>query len=96
VHFHLKPEGAARIAWHIRGTCGEPGCTDRYCRCSICDLPIGAAEDDPRWRDHDEYCGDCEVCRDQVPVMLFRGEGKLMEQARFHNACFQELAEFAE
>jgi hypothetical protein len=96
VHFRLTPEGAARVAWHIRGSCGSAGCTDRYCRCSICDLPIGTAEDDPRWRGHDEYCDDCDLCRDQVPVMLFRGEGKLMEQAQFHNACFQQVAEFVE
>ena len=83
-----------RGAWHIRGCCDQPGCTDRYCRCSVCDLPIGVADDDPRWDAHDEDCNDCDLCRDQIPVMLFRGEGKAMEQARFHVRCFEQVAEF--
>jgi hypothetical protein len=49
------------------------------------------SEEDPRWEAHDEYCGDCDLCRDQVPVMMFRGEGKAMEQARFHWTCFQQI-----
>jgi hypothetical protein len=92
--FTLKAEYAGAIRWSRRGSCGNPGCKDKGCRCSFCDEPIGTPEDDPRWDEHDEYCTDCDVCRDQIPLMLFRGEGKQMEQAQFHAACFSRIAFF--
>lgn len=57
-------------------------------------MPIGVAEDDPRWDAHDEYCDDCDLCRDRVPIILWRGKGKAMEQAQFHNQCFTKIAHF--
>lgn len=55
----------------------------------LCGQPIGVSEDDPRWEHHDEFCSDCELCRDQVPLILFRGEGKDMLQAQFCTQCSQ-------
>jgi len=86
--FGIRPEAATQIRWSTRGSCGNAGCTDPECRCALCGQPIGVAEDDPRWGFHDEFCNDCDLCRDQVPVMLFRGDGKQMEQAQFHTCCF--------
>ncbi|HLG97204.1 MAG TPA: hypothetical protein VKX49_12905 [Bryobacteraceae bacterium] len=86
--FEISAE--ARLTWS-NGSCGNPGCTDPECCCSLCGKPIGVSEDDPRWDRHDEYCDDCDLCRDQVPVMLFRGEGKAMQQAQFHIKCFEKI-----
>ena len=86
--FQILPEFAERIFWNKRGTCGNAGCTDPECCCSLCARPIGVDEEDPRWDTHDEYCEDCELCRDRVPAMLFRGEGKETEGAQFHWNCF--------
>jgi hypothetical protein len=74
----------ARIRWSQRGTCGSPGCTDPECGC-------GVAEDDPRWEEHGlEPCfsDECELCVDQCPLILFRGEGTDTQQARFHTKCY--------
>lgn len=89
--FEILPEHAERIFWNSRGSCGEPGCTDPECCCSFCARPIGVAEDDPRWDEHEEYCDDCDLCRDSVPLMLFRGEGEQMQQAQFHVRCFEQI-----
>jgi len=87
----LDPERMRTVKWSRRGSCGERGCADPECLCGVCQLPIGVADDDPRWEEHDEWCGDCDLCRDQVPIILFRGEGKQMEQAQFHWQCFHGL-----
>ena len=84
----IKPETYGAIRWSRRPSCGEPGCADPECRCAVCDLPIGTREDDPRWRKHDEDCGGCPLCVDQVPIILWRGAGTQMEQAQFHARCF--------
>jgi len=89
----LRPERVADIHWSKRGSCGNSGCTDPECCCAVCRKPIGVAEDDPRWDQHDEDCNDCDLCRDSVPVILFRGEGRAMLQAQFHNKCFELVAE---
>jgi hypothetical protein len=94
--FTIRAEFVASIHWNTRGSCGESGCTDPECCCSICARPIGVAETDPRWDDHEEYCGDCDLCRDQVPIMLFRGEGKHTQQAQFHQRCFERIIEIPE
>jgi len=92
--FGIKARYAGAIRWSKRGSCAEPGCKDPECCCGLCGEPIGVPEDDPRWDDHDEWCGDCDLCRDRVPLMLFRGEGKQMEQAQFHTTCFEKIAHF--
>ena len=85
-------ERAHKIRWSARGSCGNSGCRDPECVCAICAQPIGIPEDDPRRDAHDdEFCMGCEVCEDDVPIMLFRGEGNFTEQAAFHNACFEKL-----
>jgi len=81
------------IRWSSRGSCGNSGCPDPECCCAVCGLPIGVSEDDPRWDSHDEWCDDCDLCRDRVPIMLFRGEGKATMQAQFHTRCFEAVAE---
>ena len=84
-------ERAAEIRWS-KGSCGVSGCTDPECVCALCAQPIGISEEDPRRSDHDnEYCCGCPICEDDVPMILFRGEGKAMKQAAFHNACFEKL-----
>ena len=90
-HFNLNPEVMQTIRWSRRGSCGRSGCSDPECACALCGKPIGVNEDDPRWDEHQEYCGGCELCSDEVPIMLFRGEGKQMKQAQFHSACFETL-----
>jgi hypothetical protein len=77
------------IRWSS-GSCGQSGCADPECVCALCAQPIGIAEDDPRRNDHDDECcdPDCPICSDDVPIILFRGEGKDMQQAAFHHACF--------
>lgn len=92
--FQLKARYVNQIRWSRRGSCGISGCKDPECCCSLCGEPIGAEEDDPRWDEHPEWCDDCDLCRDRVPLMLFRGEGKAMEQASFHGACFEKIAWF--
>ena len=87
--FLIKSRYAASIRWSKRGSCGMAGCKDPECGCALCGKPIGVPENDPRWDGHDEDCCDCDLCRDQVPLMLFRGEGKATEQAQFHHACFE-------
>jgi hypothetical protein len=57
----------------------------------LCQAPIGVAEDDPRWAQHDPECEDCELCRDRVPAELFNGAGKATTSARFHTNCFAKL-----
>jgi hypothetical protein len=88
-HFKIRPD--AVIVWSKRGSCGNSGCTDPECCCAICRKPVGVSEEDPRWDSHDEFCMDCDLCRDQVPIQLFRGEGKSMEQATFHQRCFEGI-----
>jgi hypothetical protein len=90
--FKIRPD--VTIHWSMRGSCGNPGCTDPECCCSFCGLPIGAREDDPRYETHGEedcYDPNCELCVDRVPLVLFRGEGKQLEQAQFHDACFRQI-----
>jgi len=87
----IKIDISKVLRWSA-GSCGRSGCTDDSCVCAVCALPIGVDEDDPRWYSHSEYCDGCELCIDDVPIIIFRGEGKEMEQAAFHSACFQTLA----
>ncbi len=89
--FNIRPEIAQQIRWFIKPGCGESGCPDPECCCSLCGKPIGVSDDDPRWDDHDENCIDCDVCRDAVPLILFRGEGKPMLRAQFHTKCFEKV-----
>jgi hypothetical protein len=90
--FTLRAEYVGAIRWSRRGSYGEAGCKDAECGCSLCGQPIGVSEDDPRWETHDEFCADCDLCRDQVPIMLWRGSGKRTEQAQFHTRCFTKVA----
>jgi hypothetical protein len=94
--FLILPECLPLIRWSDRGSCGNSGCSDPECCCALCAKPIGVSEDDPRWDEHSEFCDDCELCRDGVPIMLFRGEGAATEQAQFHQACFERVAKFAD
>jgi hypothetical protein len=89
--FIIKPEYIGAVRWFERGYCGEAGCRDAACCCSLCGQPIGAADDDPKWETHDEYCVDCDLCRDQAPIMLWRERGKRTEQAQFHIRCFEKI-----
>ena len=73
------------------GSCGNPGCTDPECCCAVCGRPIGTSEEVLQQSGHDPDCGGCEMCKDQVPFILFRGEGELMVQAAFHDACFRKV-----
>lgn len=82
-------ERMAEVRWSS-GSCGVSGCTDPECVCALCAQPIGIREDDPRWTGHDPDCFGCKLCEDEVPIILFRGEGKDMKQAAFHNACFEK------
>jgi hypothetical protein len=90
--FAIRAEFADLIRWST-GSCGQAGCADPECACAICRKPIGVSEDDPQWADHPEWCGGCELCDDQVPIILFRGEGKAMLQAAFHTKCFTKAIE---
>lgn len=83
-------ERAQEIRW-TTNYCGMAGCPDPDCVCALCAQPIGVLESDPRWETHDEDCVDCELCHDNVPIILFKGRGKKMLQAAFHNACFGKL-----
>lgn len=90
--FVIHPAYAAVIRWNKRGSCGNAGCKDPECCCAFCGLPIGIPDEDPRWDEHSEFCDGCELCRDLIPLMLFRGEGKDTEQASFHARCFTRIA----
>ena len=79
------------IQWNKRGSCGASGCKDPLCCCSLCGLPIGVSDDDPRWNDHAESCAGCELCEDAVPYIVFRGESPNMEQAQFHSKYFEAI-----
>lgn len=92
--FSIKARYAGAIRWAKRGSCGNAGCKDPECCCALCGEPIGVSEDDPRWDDHDEWCDDCDLCRDRVPPMLFRGQGKQTEGAQFHTRCFEKIVHF--
>jgi hypothetical protein len=81
---------ALEVRWS-KGSCGTPGCNDPECVCALCAQPIGISEEDPRWDSHPEYCVACELCEDQVPIILFHPEGSV--QAAFHARCFQKLRE---
>lgn len=82
----------AGVRWTAKGSCGNAGCGDSDCVCALCRLPIGIPEEDPRWVAHGVGdCFGCELCADQVPSMLFRGDGAGTEQAAFHHACFERL-----
>jgi len=83
-------ERAAEIRWS-KGSCGVSGCSDPECVCALCAQAIGIKETDPRWDGHDPDCFGCKLCEDEVPMILFRGEGKAMKQAAFHNKCFEKL-----
>jgi hypothetical protein len=54
----------------------------------LCAQPLGVSEDDPT---HDPDCNGCNRCEDNVPIILFRGEGKQMKQAAFHANCFKQI-----
>lgn len=73
------------------GSRGNRGCSDPECVCALCAQPIGIPEDDPRRTEHDDECCGCPVCDDDVPIILFRGEGKAMKQAAFHHKCFEKV-----
>jgi len=95
VNFSIKAEYLGAIRWSLWGCCGEAGCVDPECACSLCGMPIGVAENDPRWQTHDPDCSECELCRDQVPIILWRTDdehGHATEQAQFHLACFNRVA----
>lgn len=87
----LNPELMLMVRWSP-ASCGVPGCKDAHCVCALCAQPIGVPEDDLRRDAHDQFdCMGCEICEDDVPTILFRGEGKDMRQAAFHNRCFNRL-----
>lgn len=87
---NLNPALLQTVRWSI-GSCGSSGCGDPECVCALCAQPIGIAEEDPRRADHNEECFGCSICEDDVPIMLFRGEGRQSRQAAFHKACFERL-----
>jgi len=89
--FEIKPEFVNFIRWSKRGSCGNLGCADPECSCSLCGKAIGVSEEDPRWDSHDENCYECDLCRDRIPIMMWRGDGKDCEQAQFHLQCFQAI-----
>ena len=89
--FGFNPELMATVRWST-GSCGNSGCNDPECVCALCFQPIGIPEDDSRRDAHDQVdCAGCEICEDDVPTILFRGEGKDMRQATFHTKCFNRL-----
>ena len=91
VNLTLNRDLMRTVRWST-GSCGALGCKDAECVCALCAQPIGVPESDPRRNGHDDYdCMGCEICDDDVPTILFRGEGKDMRQAAFHNQCFNRL-----
>jgi hypothetical protein len=94
MNLQLNPELMQMVRWSSRGSCGASGCNDPECVCALCAKPIGVPDNDPRWHDHDyQTCFGCELCEDDAPLMLFRGEGKDTKQAHFHSACFRRLCD---
>jgi hypothetical protein len=87
----IKPQYANAIKWS-KGSCGNSGCTEDSCACSFCGGPIGIPQDDPRRDNPDEYCVGCEICEDDVPLMLFDSKRNL--QAQFHRRCSELLFHF--
>jgi len=79
------------VRWSTKGSCRNSGCPDPDCVCALCAKPIGIPEEDPRRADHDNECCGCAICEDDIPMILFRCDGKNMKQAAFHNACFQKV-----
>jgi len=74
------------------------------CICMVCAKMIGAAENDPRWEDHDEDCIGCELCEIAVrlwneqptPQVSYTGKtadsiAKELKEMRFHPKCFEGL-----
>lgn len=90
IEFSLNPELMAKVRWS-KGSCGQSGCTDPECVCALCAQAIGVSEDVLEQSDHDPQCCGCPLCCDQVPIMLFRGEGEKSEQAAFHTKCFERM-----
>jgi hypothetical protein len=91
VNLNLNPELMKTVRWST-GSCGNSGCVDAECACALCAKPIGIPEGDPRRDAHDQLdCAGCEICEDDVPMILFRGEGKDSRQAAFHTKCFNRL-----
>src|SRR5260370_8332598 len=77
-------ERASEIRWS-KGSCGVNGCTDPECVCALCAQPIGISDEDPRRADHDnEDCSGCPICEDDVPMILFRAQGKKTKQPPSH------------
>ena len=97
MQFSISAEHAAKIRWSARGSCGNSGCTDPECGCSICGKPIGVPEDDPRWETHDEYCDGCDLCVDEVPLIMWKEDvdGRTL-QAQFHTDCSGVIIENAD
>jgi len=84
----LNQELLARVVWSA-GWCGNAGCTDESCLCGLCRKPVGVADSDPRWLDHDEYCDGCALCQDEVPLCLMNPVGDY--GAPFCSACANKL-----
>jgi hypothetical protein len=63
---------------------GHPRCT-----CMLCEEVIGAPEEDPRWKTHDESCAGCRIC--EIAIRLFRGIGRECQEQRYHEDCFARL-----
>ena len=83
-------ERILEVRWSS-GSCGNPGCSNPACVCALCAQPIGTPEEQLEDNDHDPDCAGCAMCEDQVPMILFQGEGKQMKQAAFHKCCFEKL-----
>lgn len=83
-------ERILEVRWSS-GSCGNPGCSDPACVCALCAQPIGTPEAILEQNGHADECLGCPMCVDQVPIVLFRGEGAAMQQADFHRACFEKL-----
>jgi hypothetical protein len=91
-NFTLRREFAGAINWSSQGSCGNAGCADPSCVCSFCGLPIGRTDEELENLDHDAECDGCELCADQIPIILWRKRGRVTFQAQFHQACFTRLA----
>lgn len=90
MHLDLDPEKMKSVRWS-KGSCGRSGCSDPECVCASCAKPIGIDEEDAHRSGHDEDCLGCEICQDDVPIILFRGHGKFSVQAAFYHKCFEKL-----
>jgi hypothetical protein len=94
---NIRADMMDSIRWSGRGSCGQGGCRDPECCCSLCGLPIGFADDDEdyAWHDVDSCCDpDCKFCADAVPIYMFRGEGKETEEAQFHGDCWKRVMDW--